>query len=211
MKITKVDFQRYDLKLKNPYTIAYEVVSEATNFVIKLETDSGLVGYGCSSPDIHVTRETPEAVKEMITDILQTYLPGKNPFHYVRIISELKGLLSVRSSTLAMVDMALLDLVSKKAEVPLYQYLGGFRDKMETSITIGICSLEETLAEAKQFIQQGFYILKIKGGLDVASDIERMLKIREQHPNVVLRFDGNQGYSVKEVIQFYEATREVGI
>jgi L-Ala-D/L-Glu epimerase len=211
MKITKVDFQRYELKLNSPYTIAYEVVSEATNFILKLETDSGLVGYGCAAPDWTVTRETPEMVEAMITEVLQNYLPGKNPFHYVRIITELKALFAVHSSTLAMVDMALLDLVSKKAEVPLYQFLGGFRDSIATSITIGICSLEETMAETEKFIQQGFHILKIKGGLDVESDIERILKIRERFPHVLLRFDGNQGYTVKKAIRFYEGTLEAGI
>ncbi|MFT5765293.1 MAG: L-alanine-DL-glutamate epimerase-like enolase superfamily enzyme, partial [Saprospiraceae bacterium] len=122
-----------------------------------------------------------------------------------------KNLLKIKSSALAMVDMALFDLVSKKAAVPLYQFLGGFRDKMETSITIGICSVEETLAEAEAFIQQGFSILKIKGGLDVEADIERMLKISERFPKAVLRFDGNQGYSVKEAIRFFEQTKEVKI
>ncbi|MFT4667766.1 MAG: L-alanine-DL-glutamate epimerase-like enolase superfamily enzyme [Polaribacter sp.] len=211
MKITKIDFQRYDLRLKKPYTIAYEVVSHATNFVLKLETGSGLIGYGCAAPDLPVTRETPAQVEEMIKDILEPFLKGKNPFNYARLIAELKVFLPVRSSALAMVDMALLDLVAKKADVPLYQYFGGFRDQIETSITIGICDVEETLSEAENFIQQGFRILKIKGGLEVELDIERMIKIKERFPQVVLRFDGNQGYSITEAIRFYEETKILGV
>ena len=101
--------------------------------------------------------------------------------------------------------------MAKKAGVPLYQFLGGYRHKIETSITIGICSLEETLEEAKRFQKEGFNILKVKGGLEVDQDIERMKKIRELFPASILRFDGNQGYSVKEAVRFVDETREVGI
>lgn len=210
MKITNVSYERLDLKLKKPYTIAYEVVSHATNFILKLETDFGLIGYGCAAPDVPVTGETPDMVEQKIKDTIQPFLKNNNPFTFVKILNDLKKL-EVKSSTLAMVDMALLDLMSKKTNVPLYQFLGGFRNKIETSITIGICSLEETLAEAKEFVQQGFRILKIKGGLDVEEDIERMIKLRERFPNSILRFDGNQGYTITEALHFFEATKKAEI
>jgi L-Ala-D/L-Glu epimerase / N-acetyl-D-glutamate racemase len=211
MKITKVSIERLDLVLNKPYTIAYEVVAKAANFILKIETDSKLVGYGCAAPDPIVTGESPEMVSQVFSDIIEPILLGKNPFHYARILVELRKIFNVKSSALAMVDMALLDLAAKKADVPLYQFLGGFKDKIETSITIGICSLEETMVEAEEFIQQGFRILKIKGGLDLELDIERMHKIKERYPHVILRFDGNQGYSFKEAIHFFEATEDLQI
>ena len=51
MKITQVSFERFDLELTEPYTIAYETISEATNYVLRLETDSGYTGFGCAAPD----------------------------------------------------------------------------------------------------------------------------------------------------------------
>ena len=45
MKITKVSYERLDLQLTVPYTIAYETISKTTNFILKVETDSPLVGY----------------------------------------------------------------------------------------------------------------------------------------------------------------------
>ncbi len=211
MRITNVSYERFELKLKKPYTIAYEVVSHATNFILKIETNMGLVGYGCAAPDVPVTGETPDDVERLIKEVIQPYLKNINPFTAAKILFELKGIHHVGGSALAMVDMALLDLMSKKADVPLYQFLGGFREKIETSITIGICNVEETLAEAKEFVEQGFRILKIKGGLDVEEDIERMIKIKEQFPQVLLRFDGNQGYSITQAVQFIEATKAAKI
>lgn len=211
MKITTATLHRYDLELKEPYTIAYEVVSGATNFVLELKTDTGLTGWGCGVPDLVVTGETPESVEIAFQTVIEPYLHGQNPFTYARILHELADQLKGHSSALDMVDLALHDLMAQKADVPLYEFLGGYRDRIETSITIGICSLEETLETAKRYHTEGFNILKIKGGLDVEADIERMFQLRERFPHAVLRFDGNQGYSVEESVRFCEVTMPVGI
>ncbi|WP_019670559.1 mandelate racemase/muconate lactonizing enzyme family protein [Eudoraea adriatica] len=211
MRITKISYERLQLKLVEPYTIAYETVEETTNFILKLETESKWTAYGCSAPDVTVTGESPEQVEESIKDIIIPYLKGKNPFTYIRILTELKEMLGDKSSALAMVDIALYDLIAKKAEVPLYQFLGGYRNCIATSITIGILPLDETLKRAGDFVKQGFTILKIKGGLNFQEDIEKMILIHEKFPQTVLRFDGNQGYNVAESIAFVEATKKIGI
>ncbi len=211
MKITRISYERLDLKLSEPYTIAYESISEATNFILKIETDSKLVGYGCAAPDKEVTQETSAEVEEAIKSTIIPYLKNKNPFRYARIIDELRGMHIARSSALAMVDLALLDLVSKKCDVPLYQFLGGYRSSIATSITIGILPLQETLKRAAEFVASGFSIIKVKGGLSLEDDIQKMIRLRELYPKLILRFDGNQGYSVEESLAFVKSTEVVGI
>ena len=211
MKIQKISYQRFDIELSEPYTIAYETISQATNFILKIETDSTLVGYGCAAPDPVVTNETPEQVETAIKEIIIPVLKGKNPFNYAKILADLKILLKKKSSALAMVDLALHDLIAKKADVPLYQYLGGYRNSIATSITIGILPIEETLNQASEFVKQGFGIIKIKGGLNVNEDVEKMIRLHELFPQIKWRFDGNQGYSVTEAIDFVRGTKNVGI
>ncbi|WP_438712426.1 mandelate racemase/muconate lactonizing enzyme family protein [Aquimarina muelleri] len=211
MKITKVSYERLELSLSSPYTIAYETISGATNFILKIETDKGLVGYGCAAPEPTVTRETPDEVEQNIKTSIIPFLLGRNPFMLSETLEGLKTLLSVKSSALAMVDMALLDIVSKKMEVPLYQFLGGYRNSIATSITIGILPLDETLKIASEYVAQGFFVLKIKGGLSLEKDIDKMVYLREKFPNIQLRFDGNQGYSVEDAIAFFTATKDIGI
>lgn len=211
MKITRISFERLDLNLSVPYTIAYESVSETTNFILKLETDTPLLGYGCAAPDLEVTGETAEDVAFAIKEVVIPGLLQRNPFTYVRIMEDLKLRLEGKASTLAMVDMALLDLVSRQAGVPLYQFLGGYKPSIPTSITIGILPLQETLKQAAEFVAAGFFILKIKGGKVLEEDIEKMLRLREKFPGIQLRFDGNQGYSVAESVEFVKKTSRVGI
>jgi L-alanine-DL-glutamate epimerase-like enolase superfamily enzyme len=211
MKITKVSFERLDLKLKEPYTIAYETVTGAVNFILKIETDSNIVGYGCAAPDKEVTLETVQEVESNIKSLIVPYLKGKNPFMISQLLEGVSELVNKKSSTLAMVDMALMDIVSRKTGVPLYQFLGGYRNHIPTSITIGILPLQETLLTAEEYISQGFFILKIKGGLSLGEDIEKMVKLREKFPYATMRFDGNQGYSVEEALGFFASTKDLNI
>jgi len=211
MRITKVSYERHDLKLGVPYTIAYETIDKTSNFILKVETDGKWVGYGCAAPDKTVTGETPDEVEEAIKNEITDYLLGKDPFNYALLLFDLKFMLGKRKSSLAMVDSALFDLISKKAEVPLYKFLGGFRNSIPTSITVGILSLEETLRHAREYVAQGFTILKIKGGSSVAEDVEKMKKLNEAFPKVIWRFDGNQGYTVSEALEFEKQTATVGI
>jgi L-alanine-DL-glutamate epimerase-like enolase superfamily enzyme len=72
--------------------------------------------------------------------------------------------------------------------------------------------LAQTLERAAQHIRNGFRILKIKGGVNVEEDIEKIIRVREQGGrHIEIRFDANQGYSVEEAIRFVERTRHARI
>ena len=211
MKITNVSYERLDLKLSEGYTIAYETITNSTNFILKLETDGKLCGYGCAAPDSVVTYESPELVESNLRDLIIPGLKGKNPLKFAKLLDDLSQLLGHKTSALAMVDMALMDLAAKKMEVPLYQFLGGYRNHIATSITIGICSVDETLKKARTYVDQGFFILKLKGGLDYLEDVEKLRLLREAFPEIILRFDGNQGFSLAQAIAFCKDTAAMGI
>jgi L-alanine-DL-glutamate epimerase-like enolase superfamily enzyme len=111
-----------------------------------------------------------------------------------------------------MVDIALHDLMARKAKLPLYQLLGGYRNEIPTSITVGILSLRETIEQADYYLKKGFKIIKLKGGLNLAEDIEKVMKMREKHGHeFLLRFDANQGYTPAESIEFINKTKSAKI
>lgn len=212
MKITALEYERLDLDLREPYQIAYETVSKSHNIILKVITDQGITGFGCATPDREITRESPEDVLAQIRGPIRNLLEGGAAFRHTYYHSKLRETPGVGPSARAMVDIALFDLLARKAGLPLYQLLGGYRSRIPTSITIGIRPLKETLEQAGQFLKAGFKILKLKGGLDPEADIEKVYKLRESFGSgFVLRFDANQGYTPAQAIQFMKRTRKSGI
>jgi L-alanine-DL-glutamate epimerase-like enolase superfamily enzyme len=208
VKITRVETLPISMRLSEPYTIAYETVETARNVFIRIETNSGFIGYGCAAPDIHVTGETVEGVVSAVDSIVTPSLKGSDPLRPAMLLERVKPALTGQSSVLAAVDMALHDILGKVSGVPLWKLIGGFRDRIRTSVTIGILTEKETVKRARDWVARGFKCLKLKGGRDVESDIARVIKVREAvGDGIELRFDANQGYTVEETVRFVEQVR----
>jgi L-alanine-DL-glutamate epimerase-like enolase superfamily enzyme len=208
MKITGIEAWPVSMLLKEPYTIAYETIERTTNIFLRLETDKAIVGFGCAAPDLQITGETPDSVLKAMDDVISPSIKGSDPLRRAMLIERLAPLLKSQSSALAAADMALHDILGKVSGLPLWKLLGGFRDRIRTSVTIGILPEEETVIRAQEFVAQGFKSLKLKGGIDVNSDIARVLKVREAvGPEIELRFDANQGFTVEQALKFVQKTR----
>jgi L-alanine-DL-glutamate epimerase-like enolase superfamily enzyme len=200
------------MKLREPYTIAYETVQETANVFLRLECDDGSFGLGCAAPDAEVTGETAASTLHALGDVADPVLRGADPLRAARLLEELKPPLQAQPSARAAVDMALYDLLGKAAGLPLWKLLGGYRTCIPTSVTIGILPASETVERAVHFAREGFRCLKLKGGHSVDEDIDRVRRVRGAvGPDVELRFDANQGYGVDESLAFVEATRSADL
>jgi L-alanine-DL-glutamate epimerase-like enolase superfamily enzyme len=207
MKITAIEAGPVKLKLSEPYTIAYETIDTAENVFVRVETDGDFVGFGCAAPDKEVTGESAESVVAAIQDVVEPALRKSDPLRHAMLMERLRKPLDGQPSARAAVDMALYDILGKQARLPLWKLLGGFRDRIRTSVTIGILPTDETVDQARRWIGEGFSCLKIKGGLDVDNDIERIDEVRKAvGDKIELRFDANQGYSVEQSLEFVKRT-----
>ena len=75
-------------------------------------------------------------------------------------------------------------------------------------MTIGIKNLKDTLEEANGYKALGFKVLKVKTGISVQEDIERIAKLNERFGNAFkIRVDANQGYTISELRTFISATK----
>jgi L-alanine-DL-glutamate epimerase-like enolase superfamily enzyme len=201
LKIDSVEVYRLDMDLVEPYEVAYSRFDIAENILIRIS--SGILdGWGCAAPDPHVTGEYPDVIYTKALDQIP-FLLHKDPFRRALLVNDLKKRTPGLFSLWAALDMALWDLLGKKADLPVWKILGGYRSKIKTRITIGICGIDETLNKAREYTDSGFSILKIKGGQDVQLDIDRITQLRKKiDPKVQIRFDANQGYSIDEAKVF---------
>lgn len=212
MKITQLEAWPVTMKLAEPYTIAYETISSVTNVFLRVETSTGLVGYGCAAPDGEVTGENARMVMDACNNWISPSFKGSDPLRPIMLMERIRPYLNTQPSALAMADMALFDILGKAANLPLFKLLGGYRNRIRTSVTIGILPVEETVEKALEFTRQGFRALKIKGGIDVEDDIERLTRVREEvGKKIELRFDANQGYSEIDILKFVSNIRAVGL
>ena len=212
MKITRIEAWPFTLKLTEPYSIAYETYDSSLNVMLRMDTSTGISGWGCATPDRYVTGESIDDVLRVYRESMESILLNTDPLMPVLRLEELKQSVKRAPATICMVDMALHDLLGKVAGLPLYRLLGGYRHRMMTSVTIGILPVRETVEKARYFVDHGFRALKIKGGRDVEADIEKIIKVREAvGKRIELRFDANQGYTEQQAVDFATGIQHFGI
>jgi L-alanine-DL-glutamate epimerase-like enolase superfamily enzyme len=210
MKIAQADAIPVELHLKEPFVIANETTEVADNIFIRLETETGIVGWGCSTPDA-VTAETKDTVLRSF-DVAKRLVVGCDPTRVNLVNFALESELAGNPSLKAGVNMALYDVVGKMAGMPLFRLLGGYREKIMTSVTVGINSTDLMVAKAKQIVNSGFKSVKVKCGINVEQDILNILAIRKAVGSAVkLRLDANEGYSVEDALKIAKTLEEKGV
>lgn len=207
LRVIRLEAWRVPLTLSEPYQIAYETVSRAENVFVRLVTNSDLVGYGCAAPDPGVTGEDAAGTLAALRGV-DGLLVGRDPIRRAALLEELRAPLAGHPSARAAVDMALLDLLGRRAGLPAWRLLGGYREAIPTSVTLGILPPDETAARAAALVARGFQALKLKGGRDLERDVEAALRTREAvGERVEIRFDANQGYTADQALALVSRTR----
>jgi L-alanine-DL-glutamate epimerase-like enolase superfamily enzyme len=207
VKIRSVATRVEAFALTRPYTITFRSTESVENVIVRIETDGGLVGLGAASPEPHVTGETREACRAALSEDGLSWLARRDARELPALCRELARRMPGTPAARAAVDIALHDVFAQHLGLPLADVLGRAHESLPTSITIGIKPLAETLAEAEEYIGRGFRILKVKVGLCLEEDIERLARLREKvGPTVRIRADANQGYTRAQTLRFFEAT-----
>jgi L-alanine-DL-glutamate epimerase-like enolase superfamily enzyme len=199
VKISGITSWRERVPLLRPYEIATMRIDAVDLFFVRITTDQDIEGIGSASPAEDVTGESPEACQAALSMRRLGWLGGRDPRHLDALSRELEQSHLATPAARAAVDMALHDLAARIQGVALVDYLGRCRDALPTSVTIGISSVEETVAEAEEHLGHGFRCLKVKTGRSFEEDVERLSKLRERvGPNVAVRIDANQGCTLEE-------------
>lgn len=199
MKVRSYAARRVDLPLVEGYRITGKTINVATNFLVTIIADNGLSGVGCAAPSGDVTGESDEMCEAALDGALADLVAGiEVPADPSSIALDAASLVPECPAARAAVDIALWDLAAKKANEPLVRYWGGNPLPVPTSVTIGICDVQQTLKEARSWLEQGYRVLKVKIGEDLDVDLQRLRSLREMTgPDCTIRVDANQGYDLE--------------
>ncbi len=212
MRIKAIQAFLRNLALTKPYTIAWETTSSVENVFLSIELDNGMVGLGAANPSPEVVGESPEQALLNLQSEWVSGLIGQDIRCFQQLIDNAQRQFPHAPGTVAALDIALHDAFGQYLGVPLVQFYGQKIRSLPTSVTIGIMTVADTLTEAADYYRQGFRVLKVKTGLNVAEDIERVLKLRERYgQHLTIRVDANQGYSLAELTRFLAETTMAGV
>ena len=212
MKITAINVRKENLELTRPYTIAFKTVDSVENGIIEILADNGLVGYGSFNPSYDVIGEHLEDALAILSEKNLSTLIGKELVDIHASCAEVQKTFKASPTARTGLEIALYDLFTKNIGIPLVSFLGQKVHSMPTSITIGIKNVAETLEEAKEYIDRGFKILKVKLGISLQEDLERLIKLREVYGRSIgIIIDANQGYNVEQLGRFVRETADLNI
>jgi L-alanine-DL-glutamate epimerase-like enolase superfamily enzyme len=161
--------------------------------------------WGCAvlDPLGGLVLEQAQQVCQDCADALQDL----NPLNTQYALTELSKIIGDLRSVQCAFDILLFDLLGLASSLPLYRLMGGYRDRIQTSITLGLEDVPATVEMAQKYARDGFRILKLKGGLDPEMDVRRVRALRRALPEITIRLDADQGYDVESALDVTRALK----
>jgi L-alanine-DL-glutamate epimerase-like enolase superfamily enzyme len=135
MQIVDMRAEKMQFELVGPVVVSLGTVTHGETVIVKVSTDAGICGYGEGAGITFVTGETNDTVVATV-GLLKKELIGLNPLSMEHIHRVMDRTLVSNASAKAAIDIALYDILGKKAKVPLYKLLGGVTNQVETDMTI---------------------------------------------------------------------------
>lgn len=190
--------------------------------LLSIRSTDGVEGH-CFAP--------PQVVRPHVLDqFVRRVLVGGNALHREKLWAELEhwqrgsaGQLTDRA--LGAVDSALYDLIGRTLGVPVYQLLGGYRDKLPAygstmcgdELRGGLSTPEEYADFALQLVERGYKAIKLHTWMppvsfapSVAMDIKACTAVRRAvGPDIELMLDGYHEYSRTDALRIGRALEEL--
>jgi L-Ala-D/L-Glu epimerase len=195
MKIKKIELYRTHIPLKEPFVISLGSITHADNIFIRITTNEGVTGFGECSPSLTINGESVESCFAA-GRYLGRALLEKDPLDIERCSLLMDSIIYGNTSIKSSFDIALHDIASKNAGIPLYAFLGGTNDrKVYTDYTVSLAEAGRMVVNAMKIKERGFPFIKVKLGDNRENDVERIRQIRAAVGNTIpLRLDANQGW-----------------
>lgn len=206
MKITAVYSRRYRWKKDKPIINGKHTFTHNELNLAVIETDVGITGYG-TSYDVS------------LVDLFANKLIGQDPLNVERLWEKIwdtkfMGRRGLTTRNISALDMALWDIRSKAAQMPLYQMLGGYSDSIPCYIAGGYYGPDKTILDLQKemelYISWGARNVKMKvGALSLKEDRDRVKAVREAiGEDIRLMIDANCAYRPYEALEFSRMVEE---
>ncbi|MBP8307482.1 MAG: mandelate racemase/muconate lactonizing enzyme family protein [Burkholderiaceae bacterium] len=219
MKITRTTAIALSYRLPEGKTVKLGVgaTTKRDTIVVKVETDSGLTGYGEAHPG-----RSPGAVVSLINNTLHPLIAGMDASDVVGVFARVNrmqlsshGLGAGAALAVSGIDMALWDIRGKAANMPLYQMLGGSRKRIPAyagGISMGFQEPASLLDEAREYVERGYKAVKLRLGDNPRDDIARVQAVRAGlGDEIEILTDANTNYTLADARRVIPALAEARV
>lgn len=209
MKITDIEPILLSYLPKNPPRDGLSGISTRDVFLVKVKTDEGIEGVGEG-----FALGSLKSTGVVVNEILKPLLIGEDPTNIEGLWEKLYklsfrvGRKGIVLAALSAIDIALWDILGKKANLPVYKLLGGVSNNIHAYASAGYYQegkgLQQLSEEMHDYRRQGFKAVKMKiGGESLQTDMERVAAARNAlGPNIKLAIDANNAYTYNEALKF---------
>lgn len=216
-RIAKVDAIAVRVPFRKEFRLGSGTVSGADLtgpvLFVRIETASGLVGWGEQRAVPTWSYETIETMTAVVRYHLAALAIGLSPFDVATFHDRADAALSPSVSNgmpfaRAAMDVAFHDLAGKLAGVPVHALLGGaVRDRIPLCSALSAAAPDEMAAAARESAAYAAYKLKITG--DVALDAARIRAVAAVAGDKPLWLDANQAYVPSRFLRLLDDVRDV--
>lgn len=206
MKITEIHVHAHELPVQNgPYTMSNAEIWSLDTTIVRMVTDTGLVGWGETCPvgptyQPHHALGARAALEQMAPGLI-----GADPTQILLLHRRMNGLLDGHSYAKAAIDIAAHDILGKATGRPLCDLLGGAAtERVPSYYATGIGSPDDIARIAAEKLAEGYPRLQVKiGGRPVEIDIAVVRKVWEVIGTSGMRLavDGNRGLTTRDALR----------
>jgi muconate cycloisomerase len=213
MKITRIEPIAVAFPMKKPVFMAGVEIRQADNALVRIESDTGVVGWGEAASAPTMTGETVESMMAAIAYMIPVVL-GRDPQDIAGASAAMNGRMYGNQAAKAAVEIALHDLVGRATNRPAHALLGG---KLRSRIAVlGVISNGELAADIRDAAHkklEGYGAFKIKVGIDKPLvDAERTRRVCDVlGGDCLISSDANTGWSPDEAVQYVRAIAGSGL
>jgi L-alanine-DL-glutamate epimerase-like enolase superfamily enzyme len=185
--------------------------------IIKVTTDTGLVGWGESVPLPTWSYETLETALLALRHYFVPALIGRDPTDFAGAHRALDAAVAPGFSTgmpitRAGLDLALHDLAGRAAGKALHELWGRPRGgPLTLSWTVNVRTLDEVDAIMNEGTRRGYRHFNIKVAPDVEFDVALAKRVRARAKECFLWADANCGYDVATALRAAPRLAEAGV
>jgi muconate cycloisomerase len=213
MQIKTIEPIAVSLPMHKPVIMAGEEVRRADNVLVRIESDSGLVGWGEAASAPVMTGETLESIVSAV-HYLSSMLRGRDPEDIAGALTAMDGRMYGNHGAKAAIEIALHDITGRFTARPVHALLGGKkRNRMPLLGVIGGGDRDDDLRDAEKKKVAGVTAYKIKVGVDTAeNDAARTREIcKALGIGMLISADANQGFSAAQAIAYVRAVKGSGL